>query len=136
MPPMSVVVGFNRSRVSFAQVATNCSETECSNRSDLRIPFSVQYCATFLVPTKKCRLLFGEEFDILSNCLASVASLRWRVVVVPMTFRMRQTPAMTDSRSSALAVASGDEHRGHPGGMRDLPDADAVVAGSGERDHR
>jgi hypothetical protein len=53
-----------------------------------------------------------------------------------MTFRMRQTPAMTDSRSPALAVASGDEHRGNPGGMRDLPDADAVVAGSGERDHR
>jgi hypothetical protein len=49
---------------------------------------------------------------------------------------MRQTPAMTDSRSSALSVASGDEYRGHPRGMRDLPDADAVVAGSGERDHR
>jgi hypothetical protein len=113
----------------------------CRNRyrffpSDLRIPFSVQYCAKFPGPTKKCRLLFGEEFDILSSCLASVASLRWRVAGVPMTFRMRQTPAMTDSRSSALSVASGDEYRGHPGGMRDLPDADAVVAGSGERDHR
>ena len=30
--------------------------------SDLRIPFSVQYCATSLGPTKKCRLLFGGEF--------------------------------------------------------------------------
>src|SRR3979490_3441389 len=66
--------------------------------SDLRIPFSVQYCATSLGPTKKSGYFSARSFDILSGCLAIVASLRWRVAVMPMTFRMRQTSAMTDSR--------------------------------------
>jgi hypothetical protein len=72
-------------------------------------------------PRKSAGYFSARSFDILSSCLASVASLQWRVAVVPMTFRMRQTSAMTDSRSSALAVASGDEHRGHPGGNARSP---------------